>query len=48
MLRRLFGKYRGAKLYLGNVTVVPRKDVKRHLDEWGVFGRVGRTANMEA
>lgn len=37
MLRRFVNKYRGAKLYLGVVSVVPRKDIKRYLDQLGII-----------
>lgn len=38
MLKRLFRKEK-PKLYLGCIAVMPRSDIKLHIDEWGIDGR---------
>lgn len=48
MLRRIFPKYRGAKLYLGVVAVMPRTDIKRYFDEWGILDRADLDTELRA
>ncbi len=45
MLSRFFKK-EVPKLYLGTIAVAPRSDLKRHLDEWGVWGREDLDTSM--
>ena len=47
MLKR-FLKREKPRVFLGTLAVVPRKDMKRYLDQWGMFRNVGFDSPLRA
>jgi len=47
VLKKLFRKEK-PKVYLGTVAVAPRRDIKRHIDQWGEFRHEDIDTSMRA